>query len=239
MNLLFTDLVTDETFSFIPIMIPPDDLELESSNIPISKHNRQSPYLSLLFGQKTPMDMTTIPLSSITSSPLTSLCSLQSLSIGMSSITDVTLYRIASFASLTELHLQWCSQLTDSGIQALVTNCQSIQILNLKSCSQLTDQSLHCIGRECNLLQHLDISWCSEFTDDGLLHLIPEYKGTCVQLKHLCLSWCPLITYIGSLFTLLHHLLHLRSMDLSGCVGITSECVNRIRKQRNELTINS
>ena len=156
----------------------------------------------------------------------------------MSSITDMTLYRIASFANLTELHLQWCCELTDFGIEILVRNCQKIQILNLKSCSQLTDQSLYSIGRECHLLQQLDISWCCEFTDDGLLHLIPEYKGNCLQLTHLCLSWCPLFTYTGSLSTLLHHLLHLRSIDLSGCVGITRDCVARIQKQRNEIFVN-
>jgi hypothetical protein len=157
----------------------------------------------------------------------------------MSSITDMTLSRIASFESLTELHLQWCSQITDLGIQILVTNCQKIQILNLKSCSQLTDHSLHSIGRECHLLQHLDVSWCSELTDDGFLHLLPDHKGNCLQLTHLSLSWCPLITYTGSLSTLLQHLLHLHSLDLSGCVGITRECVARIQKQRNEIVINS
>jgi hypothetical protein len=236
MNLLFTDLVTDETFSFLP-PVPPPPLE----NVPLAKHDRYSPYLSLLFGQPASSAslLTTLPSTSPpVSSP--SLCSLQSLSIGMSSITDITLYRIASFSTnLHELHLQWCSQLTDYGIHVLVTNCHSLQILNLKSCSQLTDQALQSIGSECHQMKHLDISWCSEFTDQGLLHLVSEEEtqSHCPQLTQLCLSWCPLIT-ASSLMVLFHHLIHLRSVDLSGCVGVTSDCVARIQQKRGDVIIN-
>jgi hypothetical protein len=236
MNLLFTDLVTDETFSFLPPVALPS---LE--NVPITKHDRHSPYLSLLFGQPT---VHTSLLTPHTSPSLSSLCSLQSLSIGMSSITDATLYRIASFSTnLYELHLQWCSQLTDSGINVLVTNCHSLQILNLKSCSQLTDQALQSIGSVCHQMKQLDISWCSEFTDQGLLHLVPqgeeeeETESHCRLLTHLCLSWCPLITS-SSLIVLFHHLTHLRSIDLSGCVGVTRDCVSRIQQKRNDVAIN-
>lgn len=232
MNLLFADLVTDETFSLLPPVSLPD---IEDSNIPISKHDRHSPYLELLFGHSRQHPLIT---NSIEYFP-PSTCSLTSLSIGMSSLTDFALYRIASFSSsLIELHLQWCPNISDYGIDVLVSYCRNLQILNLKSCSQLTDQALISIGRECHSLTHLDVSWCSEFTDNGILYLIPEQKGICLSLCHLSLSWCPLITY-ASLIIILRQLLHLNSLDLSGCIGVTSDCVLKLQQYRTEVSINS
>lgn len=96
--------------------------------------------------------------------------SLQILHLAKSRITDKAMFKMAFFPDLKEVHLQWCSSITDAGITALVTNCPHLEVVDLKSCS-ITDISLGLIGRESKQLRHLDVSWCSNITDRGIQSL--------------------------------------------------------------------
>ena len=96
--------------------------------------------------------------------------SLQILHLAKSRITDKGMFKMAFFPDLKEIHLQWCSSITDAGITALVTNCPHLEVVDLKSCS-ITDISLGLIGRESKQLRHLDVSWCSNITDRGIQSL--------------------------------------------------------------------
>lgn len=96
--------------------------------------------------------------------------SLQILHLAKSRITDKGMFKMAFFPDLKEIHLQWCSSITDAGITALVTNCPHLEVVDLKSCS-ITDISLGLIGRESKQLRYLDVSWCSNITDRGIQSL--------------------------------------------------------------------
>jgi Leucine Rich repeat len=95
---------------------------------------------------------------------------LQVLHLAKSRITDKGMFKMAFFPDLREVHLQWCSSITDAGITALVANCSQLEVVDLKSCS-ITDISLGLLGRESKQLRHLDVSWCSNITDRGIQSL--------------------------------------------------------------------
>jgi hypothetical protein len=96
--------------------------------------------------------------------------SLRMLQLAKSRITDKSMLRMAFFADLLEIHLQWCSGITDTGIAALVTGCPRLEIIDLKSCS-ITDAAIGLIARGSKELRSLDVSWCSNLTDSGIQRL--------------------------------------------------------------------
>lgn len=92
------------------------------------------------------------------------------LQLAKSRVTDKSMLRMAFFADLLEIHLQWCSGITDTGIAALVTGCPRLEIIDLKSCS-ITDAAIGLIARGSKELRSLDVSWCSNLTDSGIQRL--------------------------------------------------------------------
>ena len=72
--------------------------------------------------------------------------SLQVLHLAKSRITDKSLLKMSFLADLIEIHLQWCSGISDIGIAALVSGCVKLEIIDLKSCS-ITDVSISSIAR--------------------------------------------------------------------------------------------
>jgi Leucine Rich repeat len=96
--------------------------------------------------------------------------SLRMLQLAKSRVTDKSMLRMAFFADLLEIHLQWCSGITDTGIAALVTGCPRLEIIDLKSCS-ITDAAIGLIAKGSKELRSLDVSWCSNLTDSGIQRL--------------------------------------------------------------------
>jgi hypothetical protein len=95
---------------------------------------------------------------------------LQKLNISKSKITDLGLLKISTMRELCEIRLQWCTSITDEGIEALTKSCSKLKIIDLKSCS-LTDSSIISITKNCKDIRCLDFSWCSGITDNGIQYL--------------------------------------------------------------------
>lgn len=97
---------------------------------------------------------------------------LRALHLSKSSITDRSIPYMSFLAELTEIHLQWCSGVTDDGVRALVVACPLLTTIDLMSCS-ITNPAVHAIAKGFHDLKHLDVSWCSGITDAGIQHLAP------------------------------------------------------------------
>jgi F-box/leucine-rich repeat protein 2/20 len=152
LNLSFIDSVTDETFRLLPKAV---------STIVSSS---SSPSLS-----SRPIPPPATP--SIQPSPL------QILNLCKCSISDKAMESFVSFSQLIELRLSWCTNITDQGIQFLVSYCSQLQYLDLTSCS-ITNKALAYLGKLCQKhLKELDLSWCMEINNDGLRYLLPMYSN--------------------------------------------------------------
>lgn len=97
--------------------------------------------------------------------------SLRTLYLAKSKITDQSFYKITYLINIIEIHLQWCSGLTDKGIDCLVRSCLKLEIIDLKSCS-ITDLSIFSIAKNSVELKVLDLSWCSNITNFGVQGLL-------------------------------------------------------------------
>ena len=125
--------------------------------------------------------------------------SLQVLHLAKSRITDKSMMKMAFLADLLEIHLQWCSGITDAGIAALVTGCLKLEIIDLKSCS-ITDLSIDIIAKGSRELRSLDVSWCSNVTDNGIrgLSLKDYHSGSTLAASILAARGTPIVVPEGT-----------------------------------------
>lgn len=142
---------------------------------------------------------------------------LQSLNLCKSKITDASIFKMAYLIALTEIHLQWCNGITDTGITALVRNCPKLSLIDLMSCS-ITDESLTSIAELCSELKQLDLSWCLGFTIRGLQQLARRW-GRAHQLEKLSLVWCQQVDDAG--MEELSYIQSLQTIDVTGCSEVT------------------
>ena len=75
--------------------------------------------------------------------------SLEQLTLAMSSISDLSLTRLAHTYShsLQTLSLEWCAHISDVGVAVLMSQCSLLTSLSLKACKSLSDASALAIGR--------------------------------------------------------------------------------------------
>mmetsp|Transcript_8517 Transcript_8517/g.12715 ORF Transcript_8517/g.12715 Transcript_8517/m.12715 type:complete len:419 (-) Transcript_8517:187-1443(-) len=213
LNLAFTDVISDESFLVLPSVTAHPLQYPTGGGLPDTFSNSPA---SLFLGRER--------------------SALERISLGMSSITDKSLYRLACFGStLKEICLQWCDAITDDGIRVLVRHCLQLSDMNLKSCRGITDSSLQAIGRECPALRHLNISWCHDISDDGILQLTPDRYGKCTQLKSLCVVWCPQVT--DTSICALSALPSLQTVQATGCEGITERSINTLRSRGIQVSL--
>jgi bacterioferritin-associated ferredoxin len=157
---------------------------------------------------------------------------LRQLDLGKSSITDLSIFRMAFLGELTEIKLQFCNGITDAGIEALSRYCPLLRLIDLKSCS-ITDASLQAIAANCRDLDSLDVSWCAGITDEGIEMLVRlsasaaqamladsqetyrELKG----LQKLVIVWCPNLTDATCVH--LTGLSSLKRLQADGCLNMT------------------
>jgi F-box/leucine-rich repeat protein 2/20 len=150
--------------------------------------------------------------------------SLRALNLCRSKITDFSIYKIVLLQDLEEIHLPWCTGITDAGVVALAVNCTKLKVIDLKSCP-ITDVALRAIGRRCLQLLELDLSWCFGVSDDGLQELLPQDE---VKATLMCLSlvWCPQIT--DRSLGILSQISSLQRVQLKGCPEVTSRGVGAL-----------
>lgn len=161
--------------------------------------------------------------------------SLKQLNLGMSIISDRSMFKMSYLADLVEIRLQWCQGITDTGIKALTTNCPRLRVIDLKSCL-ITDDAVMSIAKDSKELKVLDISWCSKLTDQCLGYLATfqgdETRGD-YGIEALYLIWCSSLTEQG--VELLADLPTLKLVDLSGCLSVGNECVERLKSRGKEV----
>lgn len=237
LNLSFIDVVTDETFSLLPIMTTPP------SNEKTANHRSTSPLIQKLSAARSTSTSASSPFNSQdnTVSPL------QVLNLCKCRITDNAIAHFVSFQQLKEVRLPWCTNITDHGMMMLVEYCDQIQILDVTSCS-ITDVGVRYIGKLAKKqLRELDLSWCMEVTNHGLRYLLPAYgdeeddvddcyyavgngsdEMITSHLEKLSLIWCSQVN--NESLEILSNLPALKFLALSGCYDVTSEAVNVLRE---------
>jgi hypothetical protein len=176
--------------------------------------------------------------SSSSSSSYTAHGSLEQLALGMSSISDLSLTRLAHTYShsLQHLSLEWCCSITDAGVAVLAAQCSLLLDVSLKACRGVGDASVRAIGQSCGRLVRLDVSWCSAVTDWGILQLTPARRAACCGLQRLVAGWTQMT---GESLGLggLQALPRLREVQAAGCAGIASRDVHAMEKRGISLTI--
>jgi len=129
---------------------------------------------------------------------------------------------------LSQVDLQFCTGLSDTALEQLVSLCPSLRRLNLRGCSKLRSPDLH-----SSSVRTLDLSLCSglESPTMTLSSLTTLELGMCVRLASptLRVASLPLLDLrnlpIHSLE--LHRDPHvLRSIDLSGCFNLKAEHIH-------------
>jgi hypothetical protein len=109
-----------------------------------------------------------VPNPSFPSTQYISYSKLLKLDLSKSKITDNSLRSIAHrLRELEEIRLQWCTNITDEGIIALVEACTLLKFIDLKSCV-IGDGGIIAIAKYSKLLRSLDLSWCTDITDYGI-----------------------------------------------------------------------
>ena len=144
--------------------------------------------------------------------------SLQQLNLGKSTITDVSMFRVAFLVDLKEIHLHWCEGITDKGIDILTRHCPMLSFMDLRAC-EITDATLFSISRHCKLLRTLDISWCIKVTDDGIRHLSPLSGSACEHLEALRIIWCEKLTEAA--LSVIEEISTLVTLQVSGSTSVS------------------
>lgn len=117
---------------------------------------------------------------------------LKEIDLKNSDATDSSLIALAngiSSASLTTLHLNACSSITDAGMNALTSakgKLSHLRTITLESCCNLTDAAVISLALECPLLQRIDLSLCTRLTCPA----IQQLARSCPNLNDISLYGC-------------------------------------------------
>jgi len=141
---------------------------------------------------------------------------LRSLTVVSSDITGESLGQAEQTSKLETLVLEWCRQLTDSGLLNLLRLSQkSLKKLSLKSAA-ISGEGLSELTGRLSKLEYLDLGGCEQVQDTGLVHLL-NLSGP--NLKILGLESTG-VTGEG-LSALAEPLAKLESLDLDVCEQLT------------------
>jgi hypothetical protein len=151
---------------------------------------------------------------------------------GCTQITDTGLQALAQRCTgLTSLNLEWCQPITDAGLQALAQRCTELKMLNLEACQLITDASVQALAQHCTRLTSLNLEGCQLITDAGVQALAQR----CTGLTTLNLRECNRITDT-SLQALAEQCSGLTSLNLEGCQLITDTGVQALAQRCTGLT---
>jgi Leucine-rich repeat (LRR) protein len=165
--------------------------------------------------------------------------------------------RASISASITQLDLSNCPNITGSSLANVATNLGHLTHLNLSKCSQFTSPDLQLL-QSLTHLEHLDMSECA-LDDNVFQNFAPLQNGTqpFSQLTHLSLSRCTQITKPDNLRGLtklehlnfdecerltsieeLQHLGNLKSLSLQHCKQLDTQCIGHIGNAGNLTHLN-
>lgn len=85
-------------------------------------------------------------------------------------ITDIGLGYLATMSKLTLLHIRWCPQITDVGLESILGQVKTLRYLSLAGIHQITARSLLYLI-EADLLEEVELTNCPSVNTDLLLFL--------------------------------------------------------------------
>ena len=139
-------------------------------------------------------------------------------------VGDESVLSLARFcARLETLVIGGCRNVTDESILSLANSpCKDgLRILRMDWCLNVSDASLSAVLARCRSLEALDIGCCEEITDAAFLG--PSSREGELNLKVLKASNCPKITVAG-IARLLEDCKSLEYLDLRSCPRATKAC---------------
>lgn len=185
-------------------------------------------------------------------------------------LTDESLRHIAEgLPRMARLNLSFCLSVTDTGLKSLA-RMASLRDLNLRSCDNVSDIGLGFLGDGSasaaggggasgqSALRRLDVSFCDRVTDSAMTHV----ASGLTQLVSLSLSACAIsdagiariakdlkgleVLNIGqcvrltdkAIETIGEQMVSLRSIDLYGCTKISASGLARLAKCRQLEVVN-
>eukprot|EP00116_Pleurobrachia_bachei_P001198 sb/3461460/ len=142
--------------------------------------------------------------------------------VAESYITDISLRLLALRGKLVELNLNWCDNITDSGIAAVVTaHSASLQTLLVRQCAYGT-KTLNAIAK-CSKLRVLDLSQITEITEAAW----NTFAVSLPLLENLDMSWMFGVKD-PHLSLLLAHCPRLKKLNIDGHKQITTKCFRKM-----------
>ncbi|KAF9981180.1 hypothetical protein BGZ75_007555 [Mortierella antarctica] len=102
--------------------------------------------------------------------------------LGLASTGFRTILQVSSNLRFLDLGL---TEVRDSEIQLVATQCPELKSLRLPFCSYITHESISAIVRSSRRLEYLDISWCDQVQ---LLIFNDDAPWVCHELRHLDIS---------------------------------------------------
>lgn len=147
-------------------------------------------------------------------------------------LTDRSIADIASLKYLRVLNLDYCTGISDDGLEDMKNLADSLEILSMQGIRNLTDDGICVIGQNCRLLTSLNISHCSQVTHVGVIAVA---QG-CKKLRALYLSSIPLSDM--GFATMVPYLSkrYMEVIDISNCRDITDHGVSTLAEQCSRLT---
>ncbi|CAG2105141.1 unnamed protein product, partial [Medioppia subpectinata] len=140
--------------------------------------------------------------------------------------TQETTLAGAGLFTLEFLGLQDCQKITDDSLRHISTALCHLHAVNLSFCSSITDFGLKHLSSMSNL-RDINLRSCDNITDTGLAHLS---DGSVRNLQVLDVSFSSDKIGDPGLVHISQKLIHLRSLSLNACSGITDEGVIKISR---------
>ncbi|XP_020239142.1 F-box/LRR-repeat protein 2 isoform X1 [Cajanus cajan] len=189
-----------------------------------------------------------------------SLKKLTAIDLSNSVISDEFLFAFAEGGGLMlkKLILQDCCNCTFSGISYVLTKCQSVQCLDLRKIDFLTDQCISELSMFLLSLTSINLSGCCQLTNSTFFiltrncPLLSEIKmertylgmeGEEDSMKDFVVNLEVKKVYLGdnvllsdaSLIKFASICPSLQLLDLTGCEGVSSECIVKVLKRCCEI----
>lgn len=144
---------------------------------------------------------------------------------GCFNVTDIGIGHafVKDLPSLTVLNLSLCKQITDTSLGRIARFLSNLEVLDLAGCCNITNTGLLLCAWGLPKLKYLNLRSCRHISDTGIAHLAglnaSSARGN-KNLTTLCLQDCQKITD-NALRNIAKGMVHLKSLNLSFCCGIT------------------